>query len=218
MRFADRSQAGQVLAQELSHYANNPDVVVLALPRGGVPVGFEVASTLNAPLDIIVVRKLGVPDREELAMGAIATGDVRVLNQEIIDWLQIPPAVIDRVTELQTMELHRREQAYRGTMPPLEIAGKIVILVDDGIATGSTARAAVEVVRSRNAQRVVIAVPTAPVSTIKELRNVADDFVSVISSDAFVGVGQWYEDFRQVSDEVTRDLYERARRHTKSNQ
>jgi putative phosphoribosyl transferase len=151
-------------------------------------------------------------------MGAIATGDVRVLNQEIIDWLQIPPAVIDRVTELQTMELHRREQAYRGTMPPLEIAGKIVILVDDGIATGSTARAAVEVVRSRNAQRVVIAVPTAPVSTIKELRNVADDFVSVISSDAFVGVGQWYEDFRQVSDEVTRDLYERARRHTKSNQ
>jgi putative phosphoribosyl transferase len=211
MRFSDRSQAGQLLAQELREYASNPDVVVLALPRGGVPVGFEVACALNAPLDIIVVRKLGVPDREELAMGAIASGDVRVLNQDVIDWLQIPPAVIDRVTELETMELDRREQAYRGAMPPLEIAGKIAILVDDGIATGSTMRAAVEVVRSRNPLHVVIAVPTAPASTIKELRRVADDFVSVISSDAFVGVGQWYEDFRQVSDEVTRDLYERAR-------
>jgi putative phosphoribosyl transferase len=211
MRFSDRSQAGQLVAQELREYTNNPDVVVLALPRGGVPVGFEVACALNAPLDIIVVRKLGVPDREELAMGAIASGDVRVLNQDIIDWLQIPPAVIDRVTELETMELHRREQAYRSAIPPLEIAGKIVILVDDGIATGSTMRAAVKVVRSGNPERVVIAVPTAPPSTIKELRSVADDFVSVISSDAFVGVGQWYEDFRQVSDEVTRDLYERAR-------
>jgi putative phosphoribosyl transferase len=211
MRFSDRSQAGQLVAQELREYTNNPDVVVLALPRGGVPVGFEVACALNAPLDIIVVRKLGVPDREELAMGAIASGDVRVLNQDIIDWLLIPPAVIDRVTELETMELHRREQAYRSAMPPLEIAGKIVILIDDGIATGSTMRAAVEVVRSGNPQRVVIAVPTAPVSTIKELRSVADDFISVISSDAFVGVGQWYEDFRQLSDEVTRDFYERAR-------
>lgn len=212
MRFSDRSHAGQVLAQELGHYANNPDVVVLALPRGGVPIGFEVASALNVPLDIIVVRKLGVPDREELAMGAIASGDVRVLNQEIIDWLQIPAAVIDRVTRLETVELHRRERAYRGEMPPLQTADKIAILVDDGIATGSTMRAAVLVVRSWHPQRVVIAVPTAPASTIKELRSVADDFVTVISSEAFVGVGQWYEDFHQVSDEVTRDLYERARR------
>ena len=211
MRFSDRSQAGQLLALELSHYASDPGVLVLALPRGGVPVGFEVACALNVPLDIIVVRKLGVPDREELAMGAIASGDVRVLNQEIIDWLQIRPAMIDRVTELETMELHRRERVYRGAMPPLEIAGKIALLVDDGIATGSSMRAAVEVVRSRNPRRVVIAVPTAPASTIEALRSVADDFVSVISSDAFVGVGQWYEDFRQVSDEVTRDLYERAR-------
>ncbi len=184
MRFSDRSEAGQQLAQKLSDYANHPDVVILALPRGGVPVGVEIATALPAPLDIIVVRKLGVPDREELAMGAIASGDVRVLNQEIIDWLQIPPAVIDRVTELETTELRRREQVYRGTTPPLEIAGKIVILVDDGIATGSTMRAAVEVVRSRHPQRVVIAVPTAPASTIKELRNAVDDFVSVISSDA----------------------------------
>jgi putative phosphoribosyl transferase len=213
MRFSDRSHAGQLLAQKLREYASNPDVVILALPRGGVPVGFEVAFALNAPLDIIVVRKLGVPDRVELAMGAIASGAVRVLNQEIIDWLQIRPAVIDRVTELETAELGRREQAYRGAMPALEIAGKIAILIDDGIATGSTMRAALEVVRSRNPQRVVIAVPTAPVSTTKELRGVADDFVCVISSDAFVGVGQWYEDFRQVSDEVTRDLYERARLH-----
>jgi putative phosphoribosyl transferase len=211
MRFPDRSKAGQLLAQKLAGYADNPDVVVLALPRGGVPVGFEVAYTLNVPLDIIVVRKLGVPGHEELAMGAIASGDVRVLNYDTIDWLQIPPSIIDRVTEVEREELHRREQAYRGTMPPLDLAGKTVILVDDGIATGSTMQAAVAVARSRNPQRVVVAVPTAPVSTATEMKNLVDDFVSVITADAFVGVGQWYDDFRQVSDEVTRDLYERAR-------
>ena len=211
MRFPDRSKAGQLLAQKLAGYANNPDVVVLALPRGGVPVGFEVACTLNVPLDIIVVRKLGVPGHEELAMGAIASGDVRVLNYDTIDWLQIPQSIIDRVTEVEREELHRREQTYRGTMPPLDLAGKTVILVDDGIATGSTMQAAVAVARSRNPQRVVVAVPTAPVSTATEMKNLVDDFVSVITADAFVGVGQWYDDFRQVSDEVTRDLYECAR-------
>jgi putative phosphoribosyl transferase len=210
MRFPNRSKAGQLLAQKLAGYANNPDVVVLALPRGGVPVGFEVASTLNVPLDIIIVRKLGVPGREELAMGAIASGDVRVLHDETIDWLQIPRSVIDRITEMEKTELYRREDAYRGTGPPLDPAGKTVILVDDGIATGSTMLAAVAVVRSRNPHRVVIAVPTAPVSTAKELGNVADDFVTLIEADEFVGVGQWYDDFRQVSDEVVRDLYERA--------
>ena len=214
MRFPDRSKAGQLLAQKLAGYANNPDVVVFALPRGGVPVGFQVARALNVPLDIIVVRKLGVPEHEELAMGAIASGDVRVLNHDTIDWLQIPNFVIDRVTEMEKTELQRRELTYRGTAPPLDPAGKIVILVDDGIATGSTMRAAVAVVRSRGPQRVVIAVPTAPVSTAKELRNVADDFISIITPDAFVGVGQWYDDFRQVSEEVTRDLYECARRWT----
>jgi putative phosphoribosyl transferase len=212
MRFPDRSKAGQLLAQKLAGYANNPDVVVFALPRGGVPVGFQVARALNVPLDIIVVRKLGVPDHEELAMGAIASGDVRVLNHDTIDWMQIPNFVIDRVTEMEKTELQRRELIYRGTTPPLDPAEKIVILVDDGIATGSTMRAAVAVVRSRGPQRVVIAVPTAPVSTAKELRNVADDVISIITPDAFVGVGQWYDDFRQVSDEVTRDLYELARR------
>jgi putative phosphoribosyl transferase len=212
MRFPDRSKAGQLLAQKLAGYANNPDVVVFSLPRGGVPVGFQVARALSVPLDIIVVRKLGVPGHEELAMGAIASGDVRVLNHDTIDWLQIPNFVIDRVTEMEKTELQRRELTYRGTAPPLDPAGKIVILVDDGIATGSTMRAAVAVVRSRGPQRVVIAVPTAPVSTAKELRNVADDFISIITPDAFVGVGQWYDDFRQVSDEVTRDLYECARR------
>src|SRR6201987_6159189 len=214
MRFPDRSKAGQLLAQKLAGYANNPDVVVFALPRGGVPVGFQVARALNVPLDIIVVRKLGVPDHEELAMGAIASGDVRVLNHATIDWMQIPNFVIDRVTEMEKTELQRRELTYRGTAPPLDPAEKIVILVDDGIATGSTMRAAVAVVRSRGPQRVVIAVPTAPVSTAKELRNVADDVISIITPDAFVGVGQWYDDFRQVSDEVTRDLYECARRWT----
>ena len=212
MRFPDRSKAGQLLAQKLAGYADNPDVVVFALPRGGVPVGFQVARALNVPLDIIVVRKLGVPDHEELAMGAIASGDVRVLNHDTIDWMQIPNFVIDRVTEMEKTELQRRELTYRGTAPPLDPAEKIVILVDDGIATGSTMRAAVAVVRSRGPQRVVIAVPTAPVSTAKELRNVADDVISIITPDAFVGVGQWYDDFRQVSDEVTRDLYECARR------
>jgi putative phosphoribosyl transferase len=212
MRFPDRSKAGQLLAQKLAGYTNNPDVVVFALPRGGVPVGFQVARALNVPLDIIVVRKLGVPDHEELAMGAIASGDVRVLNYDTIDWMQIPSPVIDRVTEMEKSELQRRELAYRGTAPPLDPAGKIVILVDDGIATGSTMRAAVAVVRSRGPQRVVIAVPTAPVSTAKELSDVADDFISIITPDAFVGVGQWYDDFRQVSDEITRDLYECARR------
>ena len=214
MRFPDRSKAGQLLAQKLAGYANNPDVAVFALPRGGVPVGYEVARALNVPLDIIVVRKLGVPEHEELAMGAIASGDVRVLNHDTIDWLQIPNFVIDRVTKMEKTELQRRELTYRGTAPPLDPAEKIVILVDDGIATGSTMRAAVAVVRSRGPQRVVIAVPTAPVSTAKELRNVADDFISIITPDAFVGVGQWYDDFRQVSDEVTRDLYECARRWT----
>jgi putative phosphoribosyl transferase len=212
MRFPDRSKAGQLLAQKLAGYANNPDVVVFALPRGGVPVGFQVARALNVPLDIIVVRKLGVPDHEVLAMGAIASGDVRVLNYDTIDWMQIPSPVIDRVTEMEKSELQRRELTYRGTAPPLDPAGKIVILVDDGIATGSTMRAAVAVVRSRGPQRVVIAVPTAPVSTAKELGDVADEFISIITPDAFVGVGQWYDDFRQVSDEITRDLYECARR------
>jgi putative phosphoribosyl transferase len=212
MRFRDRSIAGQLLVQKLGGYAHNRDVVVLALPRGGVPVAFEVACNLNVPLDIIVVRKLGVPNHEELAMGAIASGDVRVLNHDTIDCLQIPQSIIDRITELEKVELDRREKAYRGNVPPIELAGKTVILVDDGIATGSTMRAAVAVVRSRNPRRVVIAVPTAPLSTAKELRNVVDDFITVIAADDFFGVGQWYENFRQVSDEVTRELYERARR------
>ena len=214
MRFPDRSKAGQLLAQKLTGYASNPEVVVLALPRGGVPVGFEVACALNVALDIIVVRKLGVPDHEELAMGAIASGDVRVLNYDTIDWLQIPHYVVDRVSGAEKEELHRREQAYRGAIPPLDPAGKIVILVDDGIATGSTMRAAVEVVRSQNPQRIVIAVPTAPVSTALELKNLADEFVTIVTADVFIGVGQWYDDFRQVSDDVTRDLYERARQRT----
>ena len=211
MRFPDRSKAGQLLAQKLAGYANNPDVVVLALPRGGVPVGFEVACTLNVPLDIIVVRKLGAPNHVELAMGAIASGNVRVLNDDTIDWLQIPISVIERVTEMEKAELQRRESTYRGTAPPLDLADKIVILVDDGIATGSTMLAAVAVVRLRRPQRIVIAVPTAPISTAKELEQVADDFVSIVTAEVFVGVGQWYDDFRQVSDEVTRDLYECAR-------
>jgi putative phosphoribosyl transferase len=210
MRFPDRSKAGQLLAEKLTGYANNPDTMVLALPRGGVPVGFEVARALNVPLDIIIVRKLGVPGREELAMGAIASGGVRVLNHDAIDGLLIPASVIDRVTETEKVELSRREKAYRGTAPPLDPTAKTILLVDDGIATGSTMRAALAVLRAQNPQRVVIAVPTAPVSTAKEFGNLADDFVTIVAADPVLGVGGWYDDFRQVSDEVTRELYEMA--------
>ena len=212
MRFSDRSQAGQLLAGKLSRYANRPDVVILALPRGGVPVGFEIAGALNAPLDIVVVRKLGVPHHQELAMGAIASGNVRVLNQDVIEWLDLPDSVIERATELESEELARRERAYRGSASPLEITGKTVILVDDGVATGSTMRAAVTVVRAQKPAQTVIAVPTAPPSTIKELLDEVDEFITLISPETFMGVSQWYKDFRQVSDEMTRDFYDRARK------
>ena len=212
MRFRDRSHAGQLLTERLGGYVNSPDVLVLALPRGGVPVGYEVAKGLNVPLDIVVVRKLGLPGDEELAMGAIASGEVRVLNPDVIQWSQVSNAAIDQVTAREVVELRRRDRIYRGAMPPLEVAGKTVILVDDGIATGCSMRAAVAVMRVRHPMRIVIAVPTAPSSSMKELGREVDDFVALISPVEFVGVGQWYEDFSQVSDEETRELYDRAKR------
>jgi predicted phosphoribosyltransferase len=210
MLFRDRRDAGQLLAQKLSAYANRPDVVVLALPRGGVPVAYEVARALNAPLDIFVVRKLGVPGHEELAMGAIATGGVRVLNQNVVEGLGIPREVIDRVTAEEQAELERREHSYRGNLPPVDVRGKTVILVDDGLATGSTMRAAVAALRQMDPAKIVIAVPTAAPATCEEFRREVDDIICAVTPEPFYAVGLWYQDFSQTTDEEVRELLMRA--------
>jgi putative phosphoribosyl transferase len=205
-RFRDRHEAGELLAEKLVTYAGQPDLIVLALPRGGVPVGVEVAKKLHAPLDLFVVRKLGLPEHPELAMGAIASGGVRVLNSEVVHTLRIPDEVINAVAIMELQELTRRERAYRGDLPPPDVAGKTVIIVDDGIATGSTMMAAVSALRQLKAGRVVVAIPTVARATYLFLRESADDVVSVIVPDTFYGVGQWYEDFAQTSDEEVHRL------------
>lgn len=208
-RFQDRIEAGSLLASRLPRYANRTDVLVLGLPRGGIPVAAEVAKKLHAPLDVFVVRKLGVPGHRELAMGAIASGGIRVLNDSIIFHLRIPEDIIDAVTDEERQELQRREVAYRGDSPRPDIHGKTVILVDDGIATGSTIRAAVQAVREAQPRRVIIAVPVAPLSTCAELEKIADEVVTLIAPREFYAVGEWYEEFSQTSDEeVTRMLQE----------
>ena len=211
-RFRDRREAGQVLARELTAYAGRPDVVVLALPRGGVPVAYEVARALGAPLDVFVVRKLGVPGHEELAMGAVATGGVRVLNDQVVGALGIPPSVIEAVAAWQQQELARRERLYRGDRPPPDVRGRTVILVDDGLATGSTMRAALAALRRQQPARLVVAVPTAAPETCDELRAEADDVVCATTPEPFHSVGLWYEDFSQTTDEEVRELLERAAR------
>jgi len=210
MRFRNRVEAGQQLAKQLEKYANRQDVLVLALPRGGVPVAYEVAQSLKVPLDVFVVRKLGVPGHEELAMGAIASGGVRVLNGEVVEALNIPDEVIDAVAERELLELERRERAYRDGRPAPGVQGRIVILVDDGIATGSTMKAAIEALRQLDASRIVVAVPTAAMSTVREMRRDVEDLVAVMTPADFSGVGQWYEDFSQTTDEEVRVLLERA--------
>jgi putative phosphoribosyl transferase len=205
-RFRDRRHAGRVLAGELGEYEGRPDVVVLGLPRGGVPVAFEVASALRAPLDVFLVRKLGAPRRPELAMGAIASGGVRVLNDDVVASLAVDAEAIERTTQMETQELERRERLYRGARPPLELTGKVVILVDDGLATGSTMRAAIEAARMRHPARLVVAVPVAAPSTCRSLRSVADHVVCAVTPKNLYAVGQWYEDFRQTSDEDITDL------------
>lgn len=209
--FRDRTEAGQLLATELMQYANQPGVIVLALPRGGVPVAFEVAAALHAPLDVFVVRKLGTPGQRELAMGAIASGGVRVINEEVVERLNIPIEVIDAVSAEEDRELKRRELAYRGSYSEPEVRGKTVLLIDDGIATGSTIRAAIRALNSQHPARLVVAVPTAAASTCEELRPEVDDLVALMAPEFFYGVGQWYEDFRQTSDEEVTDLLQRAR-------
>jgi predicted phosphoribosyltransferase len=202
--FSHRAEAGVELAGRLADLADRPDVIVLALPRGGVPVGSEVARSLRVPLDVFVVRKLGVPGHEELAMGAIASGGVRLLNHVVVDALGIPATVIDHVARREARELERREGLYRGTRPPAAVASKTVILVDDGLATGSTMRAAVAAIRRREPARVVVAVPVGAAETCRELAGVADEVVCLRMPDPFVAVGLWYRDFNETSDAEVR--------------
>ncbi|HZT69508.1 MAG TPA: phosphoribosyltransferase [Terriglobia bacterium] len=204
--FRNRTDAGQKLALKLQAYSGQPDVVVLALPRGGVPVGCEVAKALRAPIDVFVVRKLGVPWNPELAMGAVATGGVRVLDEETVRSLAIPSEDIARIAAQEERELERRERSYRGGNSPLPVAGKRVILVDDGIATGSTMRAGVAALRRLQPTRIVIAAPVAPRVTCMMLRKVADEVVCVIEAEDFFAIGEWYEDFSQLSDDEVRSL------------
>lgn len=209
-RFRDRADAGQRLARRLAAYAGDPDVLVLALPRGGVPVAAEVARGLGAPLDIFLVRKLGVPGREELAMGAVAAGAIRVLNQDVIEALKIPDRVIEAVTSRELRELRWRERAYRGNRPPPEVRGRTVILVDDGMATGSTMRAAVEALRRLDPMRIIVAVPIAAPECLGEIRGIADDCICEFTPTPFFAVGAWYDNFSQTTDEQVRDLLEQA--------
>jgi predicted phosphoribosyltransferase len=209
--FKDRSQAGQFLAEQLAEYAGRDDVIVLALPRGGVPVAFKVAQKLKAPLDVFVVRKLGVPGQEELAFGAIASGGVRVLNDYIVHALRLTPEMIDRTTEREQRELARREGLYRGTGPPPDLRGKIVIIVDDGLATGATMRAAVDALKQQEPKKIVVAVPVGSRDTCSAMRRVSDVLtVCAETPEPFYGVGLWYEDFSQTTDDEVRDLLSRA--------
>jgi predicted phosphoribosyltransferase len=209
-RFRDRSDAGRLLSARLATYGNRPDVLVLALPRGGVPVAYEVARALNAPLDVFLVRKLGVPGYEELAMGAVATGGVRVLNDDVVHALRIPDFVVDAVAEWEQQELARRERLYRGHRPPPDARGHTVILVDDGLATGATMLAAVKALKQQQPARIVVAVPVASPDTCEQLESEVDDVVCAATPEPFYAVGFWYEDFSQTSDEEVRDLLARA--------
>lgn len=209
--FRDRTEAGRALAEKLKSFANRSDVLVLALPRGGVPVAYEVARTLNAPLDVFLVRKLGVPGHEELAMGAIASGDVLVLNEDVVGYLRIPDEAIEHVARREQQELERRAREYRGESAPPDVRGRTVILIDDGLATGSTMRAAVTALRKQQPAQIIVAVPVAAESTCNEFRAEVDDIVCALTPEPFHAVGLWYEDFSQTTDEEVRDLLERTR-------
>jgi len=209
--FRDRVEAGLLLGAELNRrFGYRADALVLALPRGGVPVGFKVAEALNAPLDVFIVRKLGVPGQEELAMGAIASGGVRVLNREVIRYASISDRVIDTVAKAEQQELERREKSYRGVRPPIDFAGKTVFVVDDGLATGSTMRAAVLALRNVNAREVIVAVPVAAKETCLEFHAIADDIVCLRTPSPFQAVGLWYGNFDQTTDEEVHALLDRA--------
>ena len=205
-RFQNREEAGRILAAKLMVYANRPETIVLALPRGGVPIGYEISRALNLPLDVMIVRKLGVPGHEELAMGAIASGGVRVLNRSVIESLRIPPDSLEAVEKREALELMRREATYRGNRHPVSLRGKTVILVDDGVATGSTMRVAISALREQRAGRIILATPVAPPTVRWEMEALVEDFVALVMPEDFFGVGQWYEDFTQVSDDTVYEL------------
>src|SRR2546423_11270129 len=208
--YRDRIDAGRVLATQLMAYADRDDVLVLALPRGGVPVAFEVAKALRAPLDVFLVRKLGLPGHEELAMGAIATGGVRVLNDDVVDYMEVSDVVIDAIAAIELEELERRERVYRGDRPEPDVRGKTVILIDDGLATGSTMRAAASALRQLKPARIVVAVPVSAPQTCNEYRMGVDEIICASTPEPFMGVGQWYRDFSQTTDEEVRELLAKA--------
>lgn len=211
MLFIDRREAGRILATLLMKYANRNDVLVLALPRGGVPVAFEVAQALKAPLDVFIVRKLGVPGHDELAMGAIATGGVRVVNDDVVLSLGLGAKVIDAVAAREEKELERRECLYRGARPAPDVHGRTVIVVDDGLATGSSMRAAVAALRKQAPARIVVAVPVAAPETCEEFKTEVDEAVCAATPRMFSGVGRWYDDFSQTTDEEVHELLAQAR-------
>jgi putative phosphoribosyl transferase len=208
--FANRTEAGRLLAEKLVQYAGRDDVIVLGLPRGGVPVAFEVARRLDVPLDVFIVRKLGVPGFEELAAGAIASGGVRVLNEDVMRSIPHADEAIEAVTARETAELERREQIYRDGRPAPELRDRIVILVDDGLATGASMRAAVKALRQSGAAKIVVAVPVGPPDTCRELQEEADETICLSTPEFFQAVGQYYEDFSQTSDEDVRELLSQA--------
>lgn len=210
-RFRNRTQAGKLLAAQLTEYANRADVLVLGLPRGGVPVAYEVAKELDAPLDVCLVRKLGVPGHKELAMGAIATGGVRVINENVVDWLRISPETINQVAAIEMRELDRRSHTYRGNSPLLKVKNHTIILVDDGIATGATIRAAIATLKKQQPGKLVVAVPVAAASTCEELQAEVDQVVCVMMPEDLCAIGIWYEDFQQTTDAEVCELLTRQK-------
>ncbi len=208
--FRDRTEAGELLAGRLRAYERHPDAIVLALPRGGLPVGFEIATKLSLPLDVFVVRKLGVPGQRELAMGAIASGGIRVLNEDVLRFLPHAVDTIEAVTIEEAREVDRRERDYRQDRPAPELSGRVLILVDDGLATGATMLAAIAALRQKSPAKIVVAVPVCPPETLAEIKRAADETVILFAPDWFRGVGQFYKDFAQLTDEAVRLLLARA--------
>ena len=212
MLFRNRTEAGQQLASKLRNYANQPDAIVLGLPRGGIPVAYEVAKALNLPLDVFLVRKLGAPSHEELAMGAIASGGARVLNDEVVKSLRISEAAIEEEAQKETRELDRREAAYRGDRPPIDVSDRTVILVDDGLATGSTMHAAAIALREQNPKQIIAAVPVSAPETCQEYKVEVDEIICAETPRPFYAVGLWYDQFPQTTDDEVRDLLQKAAR------
>ena len=217
-RFRNRTEAGKLLASQLTQYANRPDVLVLGIPHGGVVVAFEVAKALNAPLDICLVRKLGVPGHPELAIGAVAAGGFEVLNEDLLDWLRISGHTIAEVADLELQELEHHDLIYRGDRSPLDIRDRIVILVDDGLSTGAMMRAAIGMLKPQQPQRIIIAVPVAPLETCDRLRTEVDEVVCLMTPTQLGGIGLWYENFTQTTDEQVCELLKAATRNRQSNE